>query len=327
MVVREKDFVRTIEAIYAIDRSLPEWLGGVLESSRPWLDRGAGMAAYSWTVTAEGVVEFGDYVALGEGPMPLSALAADMPSHVGRMVAQVMTTNRCGLSSRVLKGECSRFFNGALRAFGKADAIGINGRETERMGVWIGSFLQRSRPLARGEERLHTRIARHLAAGSRLRRRLGGESPGAADVAAILTPVGRFEHAGPSAKPAEARIALREAVLAMDRARGAERRADPDGAVRRWRVLADARFSLIDRFESDGRRYIVACENEVATEQAARLTPRERQIVALYRLGADSKIIAYELGLADATVRVLLSRAARRLGVVRPRSLRAAERN
>jgi DNA-binding NarL/FixJ family response regulator len=53
------------------------------------------------------------------------------------------------------------------------------------------------------------------------------------------------------------------------------------------------------------------------------LTKRERQIVALYRLGAHSKLIAFELGLADATVRVLLSRAARRLGVARPRALRS----
>ena len=141
--------------------------------------------------------------------------------------------------------------------------------------------------------------------------------------AAVIPPARRFERGGMSNVPADARAALREAVLAMDRARGAERRSDPDAAVRRWPVLADARFSLVDRFESDGRRYIVACENEVATEPSARLTPRERQVVALYRLGADSKVIAYELGLADATVRVLLSRAARRLGAKRPRALRA----
>jgi DNA-binding NarL/FixJ family response regulator len=78
----------------------------------------------------------------------------------------------------------------------------------------------------------------------------------------------------------------------------------------------------MDRFESDGRRYVVARENQLATAPHARLTAREGQIVALYRLGSDPKMIAYELGLADATVRVLLSRAARRLGVASPRALR-----
>ena len=69
-------------------------------------------------------------------------------------------------------------------------------------------------------------------------------------------------------------------------------------------------------------RYVVACENAPAKDGPARLTARERQVVALYRLGADAKLIAYELGLAHATVRVLLSRAAHRLGVRSPRALR-----
>jgi DNA-binding NarL/FixJ family response regulator len=165
-------------------------------------------------------------------------------------------------------------------------------------------------------------MARHLAAGNRLRRRLGPRVASDEDADAILSPGGRVEHAGPSARSADARAALRQAVLAMDRARGAERRTDPDGAVRRWRVLADARFTLVDRFESGGRRYLVARENRLDTPRLDRLTAREQQIVGLYRLGSDAKMIAYELGLADATVRVLLSRAARRLGLDNPRALR-----
>jgi len=98
------------------------------------------------------------------------------------------------------------------------------------------------------------------------------------------------------------------------------RGAQPAGAAD-----ADARFSLIDRFESDGRRYVIACENAPANGGPARLTARERQVVALYRLGADAKLIAYELGLAHATVRVLLSRAARRVGVATPRALRSVD--
>jgi hypothetical protein len=214
------------------------------------------------------------------------------------------------------------FYMAPLRAMGIADAIGINGLDSPKSGIWVGAYLPRVRSLARGEESLYRRMARHLAAGNRLRRRLGRRVPTNEEAGAILSPSGRVEHAGPSARTAEVRTALREAVLAMDRARGAERRTDPDGAVRRWQVLADSRFTLMDRFESDGRRFVVTCENQLDTTEHPRLTARERQIVALYRLGSDPKMIAYELGLADATVRVLLSRAARRLGVSRPRALR-----
>ena len=75
---------------------------------------------------------------------------------------------------------------------------------------------------------------------------------------------------------------------------------------------------------NEGRRRSgeLVCENDVKAAGEARLTAREGQVVSRYRLGVDPKVIAYELGLAAATVRVLLGRAAKRLGVRRPRDLR-----
>ena len=317
------DVIGTLEASYAVDRPLRGWLEGVLGSARPWLDQGTGVFGYAWEIVEGGVVSFVEHVSLGGPGIDLIRLAGDYPADLGRMGAEILQSNRCGLSSRVLRRpEMSDRFMAPLRALGIADAIGINGLDSPSSGIWIGAYLRRNRSLARGEESLYRRVARHLAAGNRMRRRLGPHLPRDEDADAILSPAGRVEHAGPSARSAEVRTALRKAVVAMDRARGAERRTDPDGAVRRWQVLADARFTLMDRFESDGRRYVVACENAPAKDGPARLTARERQVVALYRLGADAKLIAYELGLAHATVRVLLSRAAHRLGVRSPRALR-----
>jgi DNA-binding CsgD family transcriptional regulator len=318
------DFVGTIEAIYCVDRSFPEWLGGVLGSARPWFDEGGGLFGCAWQLDADGGVVFTDHVSsCGPGAPDLRRMMERQSTEIAKMGAHVLRANRCGLSSRVLKRrDVFDFFMRPLRAAGIADALGINGLDTLHSGVWIGAYLLRSRSLARGEEHRLRRLARHLAAGNRLRRRLSGRAPTDADSAAILSPEGRVEHAAASAKPAEVRAALREAVLEMDRARGAERRTNPEGSVYRWRVLADARFSLIDRFESGGRRYVVACENELSAAGASGLTAREQQVVALYRLGADPKLIAYELGLADSTVRVLLGRAARRLGIPKPRGLR-----
>ena len=47
---------------------------------------------------------------------------------------------------------------------------------------------------------------------------------------------------------------------------------------------------------------------------ATPLTEREHQIVALAVLGLHNKLIAYNLGISHSTVRVLMARAARRLG-------------
>jgi RNA polymerase sigma factor (sigma-70 family) len=52
------------------------------------------------------------------------------------------------------------------------------------------------------------------------------------------------------------------------------------------------------------------------------LTPRERQIVDSVRAGQTHKEIAFDLGISDATVRVLYARAMRKLG--RPPAARKA---
>jgi DNA-binding NarL/FixJ family response regulator len=44
------------------------------------------------------------------------------------------------------------------------------------------------------------------------------------------------------------------------------------------------------------------------------LSPRERQILALVTGGCSAKEVAYDLGLSDATVRVLYARAMKKLG-------------
>jgi DNA-binding CsgD family transcriptional regulator len=51
-----------------------------------------------------------------------------------------------------------------------------------------------------------------------------------------------------------------------------------------------------------------------AVRQTRRLSARERQVVGLAALGRTNKEIAYELRLAASTVRVLVVRAARKLG-------------
>ena len=75
------------------------------------------------------------------------------------------------------------------------------------------------------------------------------------------------------------------------------------------------RWSLVDRFERDGRRFIVARSNEHALPDPRALTPRERAVVHLAALGKPNKLVAYELGLADSTVASHVANAMRKLGV------------
>jgi DNA-binding NarL/FixJ family response regulator len=160
----------------------------------------------------------------------------------------------------------------------------------------------------------------HVAAARRLRSRA---SEGA-KVEARLHPDGRLEHVDIAASSIEARRQLQRAVRAMDRSRGPRRRQSPASAVAEWRGLVDARWTLLDEFQENGRRYVVARQNATVTPDFDRLTERERQVVGFASLGHANKLVAYELGIATSTVGVLLSRAVAKLGVGSRKALIAA---
>jgi len=156
----------------------------------------------------------------------------------------------------------------------------------------------------------------HVMAGLRLR-----DAAAKKDVSyrpdgdAVITPDGRCLHAEGDATSKTAREMLRDSALAIDRARGSLRRRDADEALSIWRGLVDGRWSLVDRFDSDGRRFLIARRNEPSVSDPRGLTRRERQVVAFARLGQSNKLIAYTLGLAASTVATHLTRALKKLGL------------
>lgn len=81
-----------------------------------------------------------------------------------------------------------------------------------------------------------------------------------------------------------------------------------------WLPRIESRWTLLD-MQTGGDAYVVARENQALAPGMDVLTERERQVVASAALGRSNKEIAYEIGVADATVRVLMSRACTRLGV------------
>jgi DNA-binding CsgD family transcriptional regulator len=91
-----------------------------------------------------------------------------------------------------------------------------------------------------------------------------------------------------------------------------------------WHALVAGRWSLLDRFESDGRRYLVARRNDDDVRDPRGLTSRERQIAARAALGHSNKLIAYELGVSPSTVATFLTRALKKLGCATRAELRSA---
>lgn len=86
------------------------------------------------------------------------------------------------------------------------------------------------------------------------------------------------------------------------------------------RGVAVNRWALIDHEDRDGREPMAVANNEPKGGLEA-LTAREKEVVQRAMAGNSNKAIAYELGIADATVRVLLWRAYGKVGVRSRRDL------
>lgn len=88
----------------------------------------------------------------------------------------------------------------------------------------------------------------------------------------------------------------------------------PRQAVDEWKGPIAARWTLLDVCETDGQRYLVARQNHPRAQGPNVLTNREQEVVACAVLGHHNKLIAYNLGISHSTVRVLIARAAGKLG-------------
>jgi DNA-binding CsgD family transcriptional regulator len=206
-----------------------------------------------------------------------------------------------------------------MAGVGFPDQFALNGLEPSGRGVFIGLWSKRMLDLSSADLAFFRRIAHHLGAAHRVRRRLRESQPDAAtpdptlDAEAIFDAKARVVHATGPATAKAARDELVVAARARDRAR--TRVASAEAALRDWRPLTRARWTLVDSFERGGARYVVARENQSPISGLESLTDRERQAVVYLAVGQSTKETAYALGISSATVRVLLARAAAKLGV------------
>ena len=151
------------------------------------------------------------------------------------------------------------------------------------------------------------RVAVHLSAGRRLRT---GRSP-VDHAEAILTPNGKILHAHESAK--NKRDSLDDGRRRRDEAKKSKH--DGEKALEIWKGLVAGRWSLVDHFDTDGKRLLLAMKNTPNVEKFPTLSPHERRVCALVAMGHRDKEICYMLGLSHASVTAALHRARSKLRV------------
>lgn len=278
MSTTEADALAVVEAAYRLDGTELEWVRGFLEPARALVDEGLGASAWLYELRGP-VVVVRSLAWLGVSePMARALIAAsdEVPAEAYRVgvavtLSEVLGGTRAIPSDRKLVDE-----------LGCRDNVRASITDPSGHGVALGAPLPRLRTLTRGERLRLSRVAAHL--HTALRARMRRESESASDDA-VLRPDGRVEHAEHGARDRSAREALREAARTIDRARGRMRRTDPDGALESWRALVDGTWTLLDRFESDGRRFLVARRNEPRAARPGGLTPAESRCAIYVAMG------------------------------------------
>jgi DNA-binding NarL/FixJ family response regulator len=158
-------------------------------------------------------------------------------------------------------------------------------------------------------------VAAHLGAGLRLRTKIGERSLDALRVDAVLDSQGRMHDGYGPATDRDSREKPREAVQRIEQARTNAGRGEPDAALDNWEALVDGRWSLVDRFDTDGKRYVIAIMNDPAHPDPRGLTPRERQVAEFAGLGRSAKEISYSLGVSSSAVTNCTARIQEKLGL------------
>jgi DNA-binding CsgD family transcriptional regulator len=207
------------------------------------------------------------------------------------------------------------------------DTFIVAATDPQGPGFVLGALLTEPTSIDERDRDRWRMLGAHLASGFRLRRGLSCEGqivasglPGHAE--AVLDPKG-FEvtDASGAAKEPDAMEKLRDAAVAVDRARGRLRKTDPEGSLATWWALLEGRWSLVDWFDTDGRRYVLAHPNPPRIGDPRGLSRREAQVVTFATLGETNKMIRYRLGVSEATVSRTLGSAMLKLNVKTPAQL------
>ena len=297
-------------AAYAFSGDLETWATGVHEALGPSLDTGQG--------TLVSVVEF------QEKGVRIRHLAsrggASRVHHAVVRLSAFLAGERLRESffnGRVLGSSSGHYSDGDFERL-KARARGLRTRDAA--GWCVNDAVDHgfmivapSRELLRFPEQpipVVRRLGAHIATGLRLQRVLGSAAFEDPSVEAILDDQGRAQHSVGMARMRGALDQLREAVLARAQAEEHGQPADPA-----WNAVLAGRWSLVDRFDSDGRRYVVAYRNPAGVLDPRRLTPREEGVTALAAIGQSNKEIASQLGVSQSTVATLLASALNKLGL------------
>lgn len=314
-----------VEASYNLEVEGGRWLPQMLEAGLPVIDQGLGVMGVTGTRPPGGsgaIQHHHLHVASGPQDLPmrhLKAMSEAPPDKVYDLTRPGMATTLSELTT-----EDPWMLDIWARNVDYAkDALTLTAIDPDGRGVVILAPLAEVTHLSAPAKRRWRMVGAHLSAGHRLRRaiqHLATKTDHATsglpyDAEAVLDPKGfKLTDAKQHAQAHDAAEVLREAAKRVDKARGSMRKRDPGEALETWKGLVGGRWSIVDWFDSDGRRFILAMRNPPGVGNPRGLSEREQQVATYAALGESSKLICYRLGLSTSRTSTLLRSAMHKLG-------------
>jgi DNA-binding CsgD family transcriptional regulator len=316
------------ESAYDLGVEASEWLPRLVESGRELFDLGSGNIAMLGGGLRHDQQATVSQVVTSDGKPDLAIALMTAVQEIG---PEVIRTHTAGaLQSEVIEQLSSRreseprVYEIYTRHLGCKDVVSVHAHDPDGHGALISMPAAEVAELSPAEKRTWERLAVHIATAYRMRRRLGAAVVSAGytagdlplDAEALLDPASfSVKEAVGDAQTEKTAATIREAALRVDRARGKLRREDPDEALHLWKAMVRGRWSIVDWFDSDGRRFVLAKPNAPELGDPRGLTEREHQVVTYVSHGESSKLISYRLGITKQRVSKLLRNGMHKLGV------------
>lgn len=312
---RSPRLVDIVDAGYRLDVDDTTWLGGIADAALSHL--GDGGVALFLLEFYEGQGGPREAVQRGSLRVPVEVITGTQKVEEPAVFERFVRSGRVGtVSDQAGKLAMPQLYTGFKQLYephGIADTLSVVATDGGPELLLMSGHLTKMHAPSASERRRWSRVASHLTNALRLRRALAMADHPREE--AVFMPSGKLVHAEGRAQSGPARERLRRAVRLVDRVRGRLGSREPDEALGLWRALCAGRWTLLDRFDADGRRFVVACENELPVRAPRALSDRERQVALLAAMGRSNAEIGYELGLEVSTIATLLSRALHKLGL------------
>jgi DNA-binding CsgD family transcriptional regulator len=314
-----------VEAAYDLQCVASDYLPSLFHRGRSLFDFAP--AVYSSIVA--GISEEGQpmvtrlHVATGPEDLVMRSFLAAQEAgpDIVAQTAQAITDGGV-MTLREVGNQSPKAYDALTKHIGCKDGLAIYGTDPDCHGVFFASFTPELIELTPKQRDRWRMLAVHLGAGHRVRRGLSVEVPGVEFLdlplqsEALLDPTNfSVSEAIGDAQDLAVRETIRAAAKRVDRARGKLRKSDPDRALEVWHGLVRGRWSLVDWFDTDGRRFVLAKPNAPNLGDPRGLTERELQVATYAARGESGKIIGYRFGISPQRVSTLLNSAMRKFSV------------